>query len=478
MGPLDLLTPEPDPPWGGPPPRNAYVELHNLIAAAERPSEFGPADRDRISERWGVDLASSFPAERLALYGALLDDALASGSRLTGEERALLAHVADTLALSAADLRPAHERAFAVAVEAAVADDALSDDERGLLYTLQHTLGFDPDVAGGAYDVFARRRLLAVVARALADGEVSPAEADEVDRACDALSVTVPEDLAGRLAEASARWQARNGALPEVRVGLSLEAGEVGHVWSTGAEWQTVDGVRLRAESDDHRAALLSGRAAGLRVPDTTLEGRAETGDVVLTSRRLLLRPAQGEPAEIPLGRVADALRFENGVVVRTTGNRRTLVRLAGDAEAFHTLLLRVLRPAPAEAPPPPRPAPTGEVSFRASGVKWRAVDEGMVASSDRLRTAIDKDATTHLRLGGAPLADVPTAGEVVVSDRALTLSGMGRTETFPLGAMRPPRRFVNGLLVRGESQAVLVDAGGRTDALHTTLRRALGGPD
>ena len=479
MGPLDLLAPEPDPLLGGPPPRNAYVELHNPIAAAERPSEFGPADRDRISERWGVDLASSFLAERIALYQAVLDDRLADGD-LDGDDRDVVAHVAHTLGLSAADLRPAHERAFGVAVEAAVADNALSDSERGLLYTLQHTLGFDPDVAGGAYDVFARRRLLTVVARALADGEVTPAEADEIDRACEALSVTVPEDLARRLADAAARWQARNGALPEVRVGIALEPGEVGHVWSTGATWQTVDGVRLRAASDDHRAALLSGRAAGLRVPDTALEGAAEAGEVVLTSRRLLLRPAQGEPTGVPLGRLADALGFENGVVVRTTGNRRTVLRLAGDAGAFHTLLLRLLRPPPepTEAPPPPRPAPTGEVSFRASGVKWRAVDEGLVASSERLRTAIGKGATTRLRLGGAPLADVPTAGEVVVSDRALTLTGMGRTETFPLAAMRPPRRFINGLLVRAEQRAVLIDAGGRTDALYTTLRRALAGPD
>ena len=473
MGPLDLLAPEPDPLLGGPPPRNAYVELHNLIAAAERPSEFGPADRDRISERWGVDLASSFLAERLALYQAVLDDRLADGD-LDGDDRDVVAHVAHTLGLSAADLRPAHERAFGVAVEAAVADNALSDSERGLLYTLQHTLGFDPDVAGGAYDVFARRRLLTVVARALADGEVTPAEADEIDRACEALSVTVPEDLAGRLADAAARWQARNGALPEVRVGIALEPGEVGHVWSTGATWQTVDGVRLRAASDDHRAALLSGRAAGLRVPEMARRGRTDIGDVVVTDRRLVLLPARGGEVEHALRSLAAVFRFSNGVVVRTKGDRWTFLDAEGDEDTLHTVLARLLAPAP-----PPSDA-NGEVFFKASHAWWRRVDEERLRESGkRLRTALDTGETAGLRVSGDGLSGRASKGEVAVTDRALVLTpGRGGREEVLLAEMRPPLLFRNGVLVRAGRRAVLVDVGGRSEALHTTLRRALPSPD
>ena len=475
MGPLDLLTPEPAPLLGGPPARNAYVELHNLIAAAERPSEFGPADRDRIGRRWGVDLASSFPAERLALYQTLLDDALADGD-LGGAERALLAHVADTLALSDAALRPAHERAFGRAVEAAVADDALTDDERGLLYTLQHTLGFDPDLADGAYDVFARRRLLTVVAHALADGEVSPAEAGEVDRACEALSVTVPGDLAGRLAEAEAQWRARRGALPEVHVSLPLRPGETPHFMSANAMWQGVDGVALwNALSDSGGLDRLRDEdVAALSVPKSAFSGDAERGHVVLTSERLLARPACGEPDDYPLEGVVRVLRFSNGVVVETRDGARTLFDFGADTGEATALLFRLLRP----ALEPPRPAPTGEVFFRASGVSWQAVDEEVAASSPRLRAALETGETSGLRLGGAALADVPTRGEAVVSDRALVLSGAGERAEYPLAEMRPPRRFLNGLLVRAGPRAVLVDAGGRTDALYTTLRRTLAGPD
>ncbi|MDT0631070.1 hypothetical protein RQM47_02050 [Rubrivirga sp. S365] len=342
MGPLDLLTPEPAPPWGGPPPRNAYVELHNLIAAAERPFEFGPSDRDRISERWAVDLASSFPAERLALYQTLLDDALASGD-LSGEERALLAHVADTLALTDADLRPAHERAFAVAVEAAVADGALSDEERDLLYTLQHTLGFDPAVAGGAYDVFAQRRLLQVAAHALADGVVSPDEVDEIERIEGALSVEVPRDLADRIAQAAARWEAAaggngspsglprrparpvGGAAVPVRSAPFREAGR----------WQDVDLRALRTSGGAaFRSALDRGETAGFRVTGDALTGRRAGGRVAVRGGTLTLSWA-GQREEVRLSARRPPRRFLNGVLVPVTRRHAVLVDVEGRADAL-----------------------------------------------------------------------------------------------------------------------------------------------
>ena len=476
MGPLDLLTPEPDPLFGGPPPRNAYVELHNLIAAAESASEFGPADRDRISERWGVDLAASFLAERAALYQALLDDRLDAGD-LGGADRALLDHVADTLALSGADRRPVHERAFGRAVEQAVADDALSDDERRLLYTLQHTLGFDPQVTDGVYGVFARRRLVAAVARVLADGEVSPDEAEAVARAREALSAEVPADLAARIAQAAARWQLRHGSLPTVRVGIELEPDEVGHLWNLRTRWRGVSGDRLRAASERHEAALQTGRTAGLRVPGSTLSGATETGDLVVTSQRLVLRPARGLPDEVPLRLIAESFRFSNGVVVRTRGGRLVFLDLDGGEDAFHTVLLRLLRPAPpvtsgaaVEAARPSRP-----VRFRAAA-RWRDVDlEALFAENGRVRSALRDGRTAGLRIGGRGLADASVRGAVAVTDRALVLRWAGRVEEIALDPAAPPRRFLDGVLVHADGRpSVLVDAFDRTDALVEALRDVL----
>ena len=343
MGPLDLLAPEPAPRWGRPPERNAYVELHNLIAAAASTAEFGPEDRERIAERHGVDLGRRFLDERAALYERLLDDRLANGD-LDDADRAALGHVARTLALSAADLRPAHRRAFGAAVEGAIADDCLDVEERLLLYKLQHTLGLDPRLADGAYDVLARERLLATVARALCDGQLSPDEAERIEGIRRDLSVEVPEGVAAMLARAAARWEVRHGSLPTVDVGVRLRDGEVGHYAVQDARWRTVDGGRLEAASPRHHEAVRSGRTERLRVPETVLFGRTDVGRAVVTDRRLVLVPEGGAPSEYGFASLVQTLRFENGTVVRTRGRRQVFIDTGEDNEVFYTVLYRAAR--------------------------------------------------------------------------------------------------------------------------------------
>lgn len=340
MGPFDLLAPEPAPLFGRPPERNAYIELHNVIAAAESVGDFGPDDLARISRRHGVDLRTAFYAERLALYQGLLDDRLANGD-LDAEDRAVLAHVARSLNLSMDDLAPAHERAFGKAVTDAIADDCLSVEERLLLYKLQHLLGLDPRLADGAYEVMARERFLRIVAGVLCDGELSPEEAAEVERAGQDLSVAIPEHLATMLDEAAVRWRARHGELPTAHVGIRLRPGERGHYVVSRARWQAVNGPRLHQVIDKER--LRDGQTARLRVPQAALAARTEVGQAVVTSARLVLLPARGLPDEYPLRSLAQTLRFANGTVIRTKGDRRVFLDLGDDNRAFYTVLYRAM---------------------------------------------------------------------------------------------------------------------------------------
>ena len=348
MGPLDLLPPEPAPRFGRPSGWNAYVELHNLIAAAASIREFGPADLDRISRRHGVDLRAAFLPERVGLYERLLSDRLANGDLDEGD-RAVLAHTAWTLHLSAADLKPAHERAFGKVVSEAVADDRLSVEERLLLYKLQHLLGLDPRLADGAYGVLARERVLLTVARTLCDGELSPDEAAEVDRAARELSVEIPERVVAMLEQAATRWEARHGEMPRVSVGLALEPGEVGHFVAHEARWQDVRTDRLAQFVDADR--LEDGRTEGLRMPQAALGARTDVGRVAVTNRRLVLVPARGLPEEHALASLVQIVRFSNGTAVRTRGDRYLFLDLGDGNGAFHTILSRALH-APRELPP------------------------------------------------------------------------------------------------------------------------------
>lgn len=347
MGPLDLLRPDPPSRFGGEPDRNAYVELHNLVAAAERARDFGPSDRVRISRQHGVDLARAFLAERVALYQAVLDDRLADGD-LGGEDRGLLGHLAATLALGPADLRATHERAFGAAVSEAVADDVLSVPERLLLYKLQHLLGLDPRLAAGAYDVIARERLLKVVAGALRDGELGPGEEAQVALAESSLGVELPPDVRAMLARGRRRWQARHGELRAAEVDVELGPSETGR-YQADARWAFVDGGRLEARLGAR--VVHGGRTAGLAVPPGAISGRVRRGRAVLTSRRLVLVPQAGLPDEYRLDRVVQTLCFRDGVVVRMRNGRRVYLDPGDDLDAFYAVLYRTVQAVAAAAP-------------------------------------------------------------------------------------------------------------------------------
>ena len=343
MGPFDLLRPAPAPRFGGPPARNAFVELHNLVAAAESVQDFGPSDRGRISRQHGVDLAREFLAERVAMYQALLDDRLANAD-LDADDRAVLAHVARTLALSAADLRPSHERAFGTAVSQAVADDCLSVEERLLIYKLQHVLGLDPRLAEGAYDVIARERLLKTVADALCDGVLAPDEEARIALAESALSVELPAEVQAMLAKARQRWTVRHGAMPTADLDVMLQPGEEGR-YQTRGQWAFVDTGAL--EDRIGPSVLHSGRTSGLVLPERVLSGRLRTGEIALTSRRILLTPDSGLPDSYRIDHVIQSLRFRNGTVVRTRAGRRVYLDAGDERETLYAVLYRVLHPAP-----------------------------------------------------------------------------------------------------------------------------------
>ena len=348
MGPIDLLVPEPAPRFGGPPPRNAYVELHNVIAAAESTNDFGPADLDRISRRHGVDLRTAFADERRALYEAVLTARLANGD-LGADDRIVLDHVARTLSLADDDLRPVHERAFGHAVTTALADDEITVEERLLLYKLQHLLGLDPDAADGAYEVLARQRLLRTVAEGLTDGTLAPDDAAAIDGVRRELGIDLPEATAAVLTAAAARWDLEHGALPTADPGLALADGETGH-YVAPAEWWAVDATALAKTYPPDR--LLEGRTDGIKMRRAVLADRSDTGDAVVTSRRLVLRPGVAMPDEYPFVIVVQILRFTNGILVRTKGDRRVFLDVGAEHHsAFYAVLYRALHAAAGRPP-------------------------------------------------------------------------------------------------------------------------------
>lgn len=347
MAPFDLLDYD-DPDllerWAGLEPKwNAYVELHNLIAAAEGPREFGPESRKQISRTYGVDLAVAFEEERRALYARYLDHCLEDGA-LTAEERDRLGHLARTLALGVHDLEPIHVEAYGRTVSDALTDDCLDVEERLLLYTMQHTLGLDPDHTKAVYDEAARTTLLKRVAEALCDGELSDAEAAALDVLADEIGVEIPPGVRSMMERAAYRWEIRHGHgdLQGRDLSLRLVGDEVGHFEGVGT-WFEVNYSRLRIERPGYRSEMHTHQTWHITMPKEAIK-RLDSGSVFVTDQRLVLSGKRLQPRVLKFSSLLGAEQYQNGVRVIKKGARSLFFQLEGDSDLLYLVLSRLLK--------------------------------------------------------------------------------------------------------------------------------------
>ena len=320
---------------------NAWVELHNLIAAAESVHDYGSADVLRIGREYGVDLHEAFAAERRGLYATYLDYCLDNGD-LAGHNRGFLAHLADTLRLFSSDLKPVHERAFGRTVSDVLSDDCVTLGERLLLYKLQHTLGLDADLADATYETMAREKLLTSVAHALCNGMLSPAERKEIEALEAEFGVKVPRQVEALLEQAAQTWASHNGPLPRVDVWFRLMPGEIGHYQTLG-EWRRLNYARVRILLSAHRASLTRGETEHLRIPSKAFYGKRYKGRLVVTNKRLILARENHEPFAYYLRSLGVVERYINGLRVGLPDGRSLFLNAGRANRILYSVLIRLL---------------------------------------------------------------------------------------------------------------------------------------
>ncbi|MGB3544811.1 hypothetical protein [Rubrivirga sp.] len=401
-----------------------------MIAAADSLAVFGPSDRDRISRQRGVDLKRYYPEQRLGLYQQVLDARLSTGD-LDANDRSVLAHIADTLALAGADLRSAHERAFGLAVTDALEDGRLCVEERLLLYKLQHALKLDPQLAEGAYAVLAKDRLLRPVAHALSDGLLSPDEEKAILETAADLDVEVTAEIETMLDGARARWQAQNGERPEPKAEVGL-AGTEGVRFQAAAWWRYAHASKLTSWAG--YAAVQAGKTEMLIVPPSVLKGSKRDGVAVVTDRRLVLQAERAIPDTLALDNVEQTLRFRNGAVIRLAGGRRYFIDAGEHRDDLYRHLYYAVEDVRHSVPVSPEPASRsdddlpprrdpGGLVFRFDDVRWRKVLTAEVAQADHGWFGSAQASTVVKRLGGAwPSAwERKNIGHVTVDTERLT---------------------------------------------------------
>lgn len=335
---MDLLPYERPGLFGREPAQNAFVELHNVVAAAGSAGELGRNVLDRIARARGVDLRQQFRDERLGLYHALFDEALADG-RFSPDDRRWLGAVAETLALTAADVAPVHERAFGDAVGVVLSDECLGAGERLHLHALQRELGVDANRAGALYQSPARSILLRQVATTLCDGELSPDEGARIAQAAGALGIVLDTDISAMLSQAAGRWESRSGPLPHLPgASVPLHKDEVAHA-EVPVRWarKTRDELRDAFARDLSRA-----ETRHQRLPWHRFMAPPRPGRLVLTNRRLVVADDARAPTWVSLIRIRETVAFKDGLVVQVQGaSRGWVLDLGSDARALSALLDR-----------------------------------------------------------------------------------------------------------------------------------------
>ncbi|HLA64574.1 MAG TPA: hypothetical protein VK610_09125, partial [Rhodothermales bacterium] len=357
---------------------NAWVELHNVIAAAASPHEFGPEARERIERERGINLKKQFLGERLQFYARYLRHLLSDGD-LTGEQREELDHVTATLGLAPEDLAPVHERTFGRVAFEVAADARLGVRERSLLYKLQHALGLDPGLADAAYGLIAADRLRTLLTAVLADGLLTADEATELERAAHSLDVPIPRETARERVEGRAyAVLMRAGALPALPheyAPLAYHPGEVLHVVAEV-------GQRLLYAHD------FEGHSPETPFPRVR-RGRLRRGLVAVTSHRLCLFPPDRPYREIPLDRVYAPTPFEGLLLLQFDGAASALLEGGSILGVLMAVLDRI--------PSPRRRRPRSHVALPARPAADATLPLFSVWVPPPLQAGLEDDEAPHL---------------------------------------------------------------------------------
>lgn len=455
MFPFDLLVPRAPDRRGREPAVNAWIELHNLVVVAETLDDLGPEHAGRILRQRGVDLREAFGEERAEMYERAVD-ALVAETAFGQRHRDRLAALAQTLHLHPDDVEAAHQRAFGITASRALADGRLSTDERLRLQKLQHTLGLDPGLAEGAFDVLARDHLLVAAARVLSDGVLSPEENEEMEQARRALGTMMPQALRARLDAGARQWQHQNGSSVEAPAAHTFEllangSEPVRYAWR--AQWRTANPVALRSVLRDANGLDLrdTGRTLEVCIPPAALRPPLHTGRVLLTDTLFILEPEGRQPRGYRYREMNRVRRFQNGVLVEL-GARALLIESEHD-EALERWLGR------------------GSETTQTWSARWRPLRANERDAA--FRRLADMPTAAHLyqtalpRLrSGVPSGEWSEPGEVRLRRDKLRLRAGGRTSTLSLRS--PPEAYAHDRLVwlvRAGAQDMLFEFSGAGEA-------------
>lgn len=322
------------------PKENAFIEVHNLIAAMLI---------YQVSYEAVSDILSSYGTNRedgksrlLNIYAEVLAF-LVRDKDLSNDEVEQLEHLQTILGLSAEEVAqikiavvyPYYERA----VKIALLDKKLSEEESASLDKLAQQLRISEQTASAIYQKQAQAIYQQSINQALADHQLSPDEERELEELARNLHAVVSTDYQTQQALERFRWlwQIAQGQLPQLSVPIHLQRNEycAAFVQTNHYEMRTVTkAVRYSGYSASTSIMGIRFRSGTVRSQRITqnVQHHLDSGTLYFTSKRLLMNGRQ-KTAQYPLSKIIGASFYADGMIVERDSGKDQIFLFNGDME-------------------------------------------------------------------------------------------------------------------------------------------------
>lgn len=314
-------------------PENAFIEVNNTLAEAERPAFADATKILAVHRKYGSATFSWFITKSERLYSEYLRSLFSfSKPELSKEDRDDLQVIRmafllpdDCVNRINLDVGRTIYRAF---LSRALSDGMLTDEEKRELENLGEELNLDKETIHELYAAELSKLIEEKVEDALEDGELTPEEERHIQELCDRFKISPAYDINLQHAMREARnvWQAKHSPLTPIPVEIALKRNEqcYGRIH---AEWWEV-----------RRTALTKWKSGSLlteTVPDVVLAyapiaedclTQIDTGTLYITGSRTLF-VGQSRTVTIPYSKMVDIVQYRNGIKInKETGRSPYLI--------------------------------------------------------------------------------------------------------------------------------------------------------
>lgn len=315
-------------------PWNAFAEINNALAAADRPAHVDISLVKSIYSRYGRKVLAQFKLQAGRLYAAYLRSLFRdlANTNLTQSDLDDLSAIKQVFQLPDGYIAKLDfetgRTIYHLALSSALADEIITQDEKNALIRLGRQLNLDEETTSQLYYSVLNNLIAEKIREALSDGELSPDEEQHIRSICNRfrLAPTYTIKLQNTIQEARRIWHAKHGELIPIETDIILKRGEkcYGRVKSEWWEVRRNAMTRLRTSFVPDDLARPIELSYAPIVEDCLTQ--IDIGVLHITNKRIIF-VGRGSTISLPYSKLIDCIQYRDGMKIdKETGRSPYLI--------------------------------------------------------------------------------------------------------------------------------------------------------